>query len=71
MHTTWRSRDIFRAMHMNILALTELQKMMAEKLNAEVGSYLDYTNSSHIYEKSYEDVAHYISVLKKRSNARA
>nr|MDO8134501.1 hypothetical protein [Candidatus Njordarchaeum guaymaensis] len=25
MHTTWRSRDIYRAMHMNMLALTELQ----------------------------------------------
>lgn len=66
MHTTWRSRDIFRAMHMNMLAMTQLQKEMAEKLKVEVGSYVDFTNSAHIYEKSYQDVKRFIEVLKKR-----
>lgn len=66
MHTTWRSRDIFRAMHMNMLALTELQKMMANQLNVEVGPYLDFSNSAHIYQKSYEDVEHFAEVLEKR-----
>ena len=68
MHTTWRSRDIFRAMHMNMLALTELQKMMAERLGVDVGAYLDFSNSAHIYEKTYEDVERFINVLKKRSS---
>ncbi len=68
MHTTWRSRDIFRAMHMNILAITELQKAIAEQLKVEVGTYLDYTNSAHIYEKSFGDVERFIHVLKKRSS---
>ncbi|MEM2915585.1 MAG: thymidylate synthase [Candidatus Bathyarchaeia archaeon] len=68
MHTMWRSRDIFRAMHMNMLALTELQKTIAEQLNVEAGAYLDYTNSAHIYEKTYGDVERFINVLKKRSN---
>jgi thymidylate synthase (methanogen type) len=67
MHTVWRSRDIFRAMHMNMLALTELQKMIAERLNVEVGAYLDFTNSAHIYEKTYGDVKRFINVLNKRS----
>jgi len=67
MHTAWRSRDVFRAMHMNILAMTELQKMMAEQLNVPVGPYLDFSNSAHIYEKSYGNVERFISVLKKRS----
>jgi thymidylate synthase len=67
MHTTWRSRDIFRAMHMNILALTELQKLLAEKINVQVGGYLDYTNSAHIYEKSYNDVKHFMKVINVRS----
>lgn len=66
MHTEWRSRDIFRAMHMNMLAMTELQKRIAEKIGVKVGPYLDFTNSAHIYEKSYADVKHFLSVLKKR-----
>jgi thymidylate synthase len=67
MGTTWRSRDFFRAMHMNMLALTELQKMMAERLKVEVGAYVDFTNSGHIYEKSYSDVERFIATLKKKS----
>jgi len=67
LHTTWRSRDIFRAMHMNILALTELQRMIAERLKVKVGSYLDFTNSAHIYEKTYEDVERFKRVVEKRS----
>ena len=67
LHTTWRSRDIFRAMHMNILALTELQKMIAERLNVKVGPYLDFSNSAHIYEKTYGDVERFIRVVEKRS----
>jgi len=66
MHTTWRSRDIFRAMHMNMLAMTELQKEIAEKLDVEVGTYIDFSNSAHIYEKSYSDVERFIEVLRKR-----
>jgi thymidylate synthase len=66
MHTTWRSRDVFRAMHMNMLALTELQKMMAEQIGVKVGPHLDFSNSAHIYEKSYEDVERFIQVVEKR-----
>jgi len=66
MHTTWRSRDTFRAMHMNMLAMTELQRMIAGKLNVEVGPYTDFSNSAHIYEKSYSDVERFLKVLEKR-----
>jgi thymidylate synthase len=66
MHTSWRSRDIFRAMHMNMLAMTELQKRVAEKLGVDVGAYIDFSNSAHIYEKIYGDVERFISVLEKR-----
>jgi thymidylate synthase len=66
MHTTWRSRDIFRAMHINMLVMTELQRVMAERLNVKMGAYLDFTNSAHIYEKVYGDVEHFIKVLEKR-----
>jgi len=66
MHTTWRSRDIFRAMHMNMLAMTELQRDIAQRLGIEVGTYLDFSNSAHIYGKSYGDVEKFIEVLEKR-----
>jgi len=66
MHTTWRSRDIFRAMHMNMLAMTELQKKIAEQLGLEIGIYLDFSNSAHIYEKSYDDVERFVKVAKRR-----
>jgi len=68
MHTTWRSRDVFRAMHMNMLAMTELQKKIAEELDLEVGVYLDFTNSAHIYEKTYADVERFLRVIKRRLN---
>ena len=68
MHTTWRTRDIFRAMHMNMLAMTEMQRMVAQRLNVEVGAYLDFSNSAHIYEKTFGDVERFINVLKKRAN---
>ena len=66
LHTSWRSRDIFRAMHMNMLALTELQKMVSVHLNVEVGPYLDFSNSAHIYEKTYGDIERFIHVVERR-----
>jgi thymidylate synthase len=68
LHTSWRSRDIFRAMHMNMLALTELQKIVSGQLNVEVGPYLDFSNSAHIYEKTYGDVERFIRVVERRSH---
>jgi len=64
MHAMWRSRDVFRAMHMNILAITKLQQLIANRMNLEVGSYVDFTNSAHIYKKSYTDTERFIEVLR-------
>jgi len=66
MHTTWRSRDAFRAWNMNVLALTELQLIMASELKVKVGSYLDFSNSIHLYVKTWEDVSRFIETVKKR-----
>lgn len=66
MHSEWRSRDLFRAAHMNMLAMTELQKRIAEKLGLEVGVYLDFSNSAHIYEKSYRDVERFLETALRR-----
>jgi len=66
MHTTWRSRDGFRAWHMNVLAMTELQKMRAGKVGVEVGTYVDFSNSVHIYKECWEEVKRWIETAKKK-----
>ena len=68
MHTTWRSRDVFRAMHMNMLAMTELQRSIAQQLDLEVGVYLDFSNSAHIYERTYSDVERFLKVVERRTS---
>jgi thymidylate synthase len=52
---------------MNMLAFTELQRMISERLGVKVGPYLDFTNSAHIYQKTYGDVERFIHVVEKRS----
>lgn len=61
MHTHWRSRDAYRAAYMNIYGLTYLQKTLAEQIEKRlgqkvaVGSYVDMTDSYHIYGSSFGD----------------
>ncbi|MEM2238746.1 MAG: thymidylate synthase [Candidatus Bathyarchaeia archaeon] len=66
MQSEWRSRDLFRAAHMNMLALTELMKTVASTIGVEPGPYVDFSNSAHIYEKSYDDVKSFLNVCEKR-----
>ena len=60
MNTHWRSRDAYKASFMNIFALTDLQRFMAEEISkglkkkVEVGRYVDISDSFHIYG-SYAD----------------
>lgn len=55
MNTHWRSRDALKAAFLNMYALTELQKKMAENIsaisgqNVKVGRYVDINDSWHIY----------------------
>jgi len=67
MHTTWRSRDALKAAFMNMYALTELQKRIANELNVEIGKYVDISNSYHIYERDYETMKKIIKTFYKRS----
>lgn len=66
----WRSRDLFRAAHMNMLAMTELQRMVADKLGLKVGAYFDFSNSAHIYDKSYNDVERFLKTAYRRRDER-
>ena len=59
MNTDWRSRDLFRAWFMNAYALTDLQRMIAEKISeawgrdVKVGRYCDKADSLHIYGECF------------------
>ncbi len=55
MNTHWRSRDLYQAWFMNAYALTDLQRIMAEKISekigktVKVGRYVDISDSLHLY----------------------
>ncbi|MFX0029909.1 MAG: thymidylate synthase [Candidatus Hermodarchaeota archaeon] len=56
MQTTWRSRDLFRAWEANVNGMIRIQKTIADKLCVEVGHYLDFSNSLHIYGSTVVEV---------------
>ncbi|RJP70566.1 MAG: hypothetical protein C4532_09115 [Candidatus Abyssobacteria bacterium SURF_17] len=59
MNTDWRSRDLYRAWFMNVYALTDLQRVIAERIseacgrNVKVGRYCDKSDSLHIYGECF------------------
>ncbi len=63
MNTHWRSRDLYKAWFMNVYALTDLQKRIAEGIAAKtgetvtVGRYVDISDSLHIYGSYFDEVA--------------
>lgn len=63
MNTHWRSRDLYKAWFMNVYALTDLQKTIAEGISqnkgvpVKVGRYVDISDSLHIYGSYFNEVA--------------
>ena len=63
MNTHWRSRDLYKAWFMNVYALTELQRLIAEGISKKinipvaVGRYVDISDSLHIYGSYFADAA--------------
>lgn len=55
LNSHWRSRDLYKAWFMNVFALTDLQRWMAEQiaertgLPVTCGRYVDISDSLHIY----------------------
>ncbi len=66
MQTTWRSRDLFRAWEANVNGMIHIQKYVAEELNLEMGHYLDFSNSLHIYGDSIPEVMDMLNRMKNR-----
>jgi thymidylate synthase len=61
MNAHWRSRDAFKAAFMNIYALTDLQRTLAEEISRQtgqrvlVGRYVDISDSYHIYGSYFDE----------------
>jgi len=72
MNVHFRSNDAFKAAFMNMFVLTELQKLVAEKISEKmnkkikVGKYVHIADSYHIYGSYYEEFKGFLTTLKKR-----
>ena len=62
LNTHWRSRDGYKAWLMNVFALTDLMRVVAERIAAKagepvrVGRYVDLSDSFHIYGSYFSEV---------------
>jgi thymidylate synthase len=70
MNTHWRSRDLYKAWFMNVYALTDLQRRIAERISANikspvrVGRYVDISDSLHIYGSYFKDAAKEVAKMR-------
>ncbi|MFX1293030.1 MAG: thymidylate synthase [Promethearchaeota archaeon] len=64
MQTTWRSRDLFRAWEANVNGMIRIQKNIADKLGVQMGHYLDFSNSLHIYGSTISEVKDMLNRMK-------
>lgn len=73
MNTHWRSRDAFKAAFMNIFALTDLQRLIAEKIEEKIGKkvlvgrYVDISDSYHIYGSYFKEIEGFLKTLEQRT----
>jgi len=66
MQTTWRSRDLFRAWEANVNGMIRIQKYVADQLGLEMGHYVDFSNSLHIYGNTISDVKDMFTRMRNR-----
>lgn len=66
MQTTWRSRDLFRAWEANVNGMIRFQKMVADSLNVEMGHYLDFSNSLHIYGTTISEIKDILTRMRNK-----
>ena len=71
MNSHWRSRDLYKAWFMNVYALTDLQRIIAQRISqkigqpVKVGRYVDITDSLHIYGSYFQEA---LPELEKMTN---
>lgn len=54
--TNMRSNDIFFGTRNDVYCFTEWQKLLANELKIDLGSYIHFTGSIHLYENCYSKV---------------
>lgn len=70
MNTHWRSRDLYKAWFMNVYALTDLMRTIAESISAKIGEpvkvgrYVDVSDSLHIYGSYFKEAQPEIEKMK-------
>jgi thymidylate synthase len=68
----WRSRDAYKAAFMNLFALTELMRVIAEEIGKRVstpvrlGRYAEFVDSFHIYGSYFKEFKGFLGTVKKR-----
>ena len=73
MNTHWRSRDAYKASFMNMFALTDLARYLAEaigwkiKKSVRVGRYVDISDSFHIYGSYFSEFQSFLKLIETRS----
>src|SRR3990172_2438274 len=74
MNSHLRSRDLYKAWFMNVYALTEFQKLLAEKVSERLkkkvtaGHYVDISDSLHIYGSYFRDFMPELDKMKKAAD---
>ena len=71
MNTHWRSRDLYKAWFMNVYAITDLQRIIVEKISRKInqpvtaGRYVDISDSLHIYGSYFGEVAGEVEKMRR------
>lgn len=66
MHTDWRSRDAYNAAFLNMYALIQLQKLIANKIGVKVGQYVDFSDSYHVYQRNLKQLDNFLQTVEKQ-----
>ncbi len=64
LQTTWRSRDLFKAWEANVNAMIRIQKQVADRIGIDVGEYVEFINSLHIYGRDIQEVTKLLKEIK-------
>ncbi len=73
MNSHWRSRDAYKAAYMNAFALTDLQRMITERISKKIGQpirvgrYTDIADSFHIYGSYFKDFKGFLQTVENRT----
>jgi thymidylate synthase len=66
MDAFFRSNCGYKAAYMNMYALTELQKFVADEIGVPTGSYTHHADSYHIYGSYFDEFKGFLNMVEKR-----